>query len=222
MPLIKKYIQLEGRKMPVQSEEDQFLFDASFCRRTPKHKQIMNVHSVRTKLDLVCTICNDWDEVCQHASNLRVKAPREWSDGEERLLIHLDRHGVDGKRLRFVHEVKPFVGPSYDKQMHRASVDVVLFPGAPTAASNDIRRGLLVFWDGVQHLRSEAQYKPAQGRRDRAISDKAAAAGYCVLRIADTDASIKMNVLDAAWRARSEQGWVKVSPRWNRAHPVPE
>ena len=186
-----------------------------------QHHKILNVHSLKTEMTLLCRVCNNQVEAEEKAAILGVAAPRQISDGEQALICDVARYGVAGQRPPFVHEMFPFTGPAFDKQMHHASVDLVLFEGAVSALPGAAKSGLLVYWDGSHHLRSEEQYSEASGRADEEISRKAAAAGYCVLRIAKTDRAQKMQIMDAAWEARSAAGWVKVSPQWNRAHLVP-
>lgn len=219
MTLISSQIELEGRPLPVQSAEEPFLFRCHNCRHA-QHYKVLNVHSVNSLANLLCYCCYTREELTVQAAMLGRGAPRKLSDGEESLIRDIMKHGVRGWHGEFVHQMCPFT--KTDK--FKGSVDIVMFEGTPSARPGAAKAcALLVYWDGSHHLRSEEQYDIVQARTDQKISTWAAQEGYCIVRIAKTDRSIKMQVLDAAWAARSlGTGWVKVSPRWNSAHLVPE
>jgi hypothetical protein len=196
----------------------------------------MNVLSVLSQYTLLCRTCNDseaakrivreadereiGDKVEKGKKAKRQAVPRALSAGEQALLHRLDSNPSwhDGPQA-YAHEVKLFVGEHVLKA-HRALLrsspaDVVFYSSNPP--DHREHRPLALYWDGEHHFRWEDDGKRArhQHAKDRDISDAAAQAHYCVLRICWKDAHNSLSIIEAAWAARNAAGWVKVSPRWN-------
>lgn len=167
-------------------------------------------HSVYNETVLTCRVCNTHQECMEFAKAAGYSRPlRRLSAGERQLVTDVHRYGIAGQHLSFAHEVKPWTHLSFATS--RVSVDIVVFEGPPTV---DMRRALMVFFDGQQHRPWKAE-NAKQCKIDKLASAEAAAAGYCVLRLSYKDAGFKMDVLDAAWRARTPAGWTRVSSHWN-------
>lgn len=107
-------------------------------------------------------------------------------------------------RRAIVHAIKPFARSAVCK----GSVDkLILADEHPSAAPAAIRAGLLVYWDGAQHMRWDNNHRDSkQVADDRRICEHAAQHGYNVLRISHADAATKLTVSDmqhgssSAWR----------------------
>jgi len=167
-------------------------------------------------MSLVCRVCNDSDEIKRLAHALgHPRPPRCCSAGEFALVRAISEHPVAGQRREFVHEMKPWAGRNIAKPLAHVSADVVIFAGSVSTCTEVQRRGLIVFVDGKQHYPYVQGTSDPQVVLDREASRQAAALGYHVLRLHQTDGPIMLQVLDAAWAARDGLGWVKVSPCWN-------
>jgi hypothetical protein len=201
--------------MPNVSEQSrQYLFRMLHCRAGHVHHRMLMPRSVTHEVVVTCRVCNTHEDCVLIASAKGSRRPvRKLSQGEEKLLRDLNEHEVAGQHREFLHELKPWI--HLPAPAANSSVDVLICDGSPSADPEAIRRGLCVFWDGSQH-RPWIARNQGQRESDRATSIQAAQNGYNVLRISFKDADIKMQVLDAAWRARSAGGWVRVSPGWNK------
>lgn len=207
-------------RCPAISTEQQAVFKTSHCARNAQHYRVLNLHSVRDAVHLICTVCNDAEQMQQIMLQLGIRGARATAPKQLALAKTVARCGVDHKLRAFVHEIWPFCGI---KELFHVSADMLIFEGSkPSAKQAAMRAGLTIFWDGQQHMRWEMKRKDeAQVANDMRISKLAAEHGYNVLRISYLDAPIEMQVIDAAWRARRQAGTVMVSPRWNTgAHPV--
>ena len=208
--------------MPAATLEQQFVFYPlqGSCKDTDnRHVKVLNVNSVRSPAQLICTICNDADAVRKICERHQVSAPHACSEKERLLAQHLAEHGTAGARRAIVHEIKPFVKSA----VFKGSVDILIFADEhPSADPAAIRAGLLVYWDGAQHMRWDNNHRDSkQVADDRRICEHAAQHGYNVLRISHADAATKLTVIDAAFRQCSVAGSLWVSPRWNSgAHHI--
>lgn len=207
--------------MPALTDEQQFVFHTlrSSCTNS-KHVKVLNVNSVRSPAQLVCTICNDADDVRELCEEHQVPAPRSCSEQERKLAQHIAQYGVAGAPRALVHELKPFAGTA----MPQASVDLLIY-AVPTPSANPtvMRGGLLVYWDGSQHAPwDENHRKHTQIANDRRISQHAAhELQYNVVRISHKDSAHKLTIVDAAFRQRKSTGSLWVSPSWNTgAHHI--
>lgn len=207
-----------GEKPPPVSSETQRVFRALHCREGKQHYKVLNVHSVQNEMKLMCRVCNKRKRLKHYAKLYGVtSAPRAVSKKERQLVRDIDAYGVAGEHRAFVHELNPFVG---NADLSAASVDLLLYDQAEvTHDQQAMKAGLLVYWDGKQHLRWHSNADPVQLECDERISKAAARAGYNVLRISCKDAKKKMQIVDAAWAARTAEGWVKVSDSFNQGVP---
>lgn len=203
-----------GQQPPPVSSEVQRVFRAMHCCEGKQHYKVLNVHSVQNEMTLLCYVCNDGAQLVDIAKLYGVRPPRPVSKRERKLVRDIEDNGVAGEHRAFVHELKPFVGHA---RISAASVDLLLYDQAEvTHDQQAMKAGLLVYWDGKQHLRWHSNRDKDQLERDQRISTAAAAEGYNVLRISCKDARKKMQIVDAAWAARTAGGWVKVSDRFNQ------
>ena len=202
------------QRQPALTWEDQHIFRALHCDAGTQHYKVLNVHSVKGSMSLLCYICNGKKAAKQLAAEAAECPARKVSKKERRLLQDIDSYGVAGERRAFVHEVKVFVG---QPDMHHFSVDVLIYDGAISTDPAAAKRGLLVYWDGEHHLRHDGRRHAQQLEADRRNGIVAARLGYNTLRISCKDASKKMQTIDAAWEARSPAGKTMVSRRWNQS-----
>jgi hypothetical protein len=205
----------EGDSMPNVSEQGrQYLFRMLHCGAGQVHHRVLMPRSVTHEVVVTCRVCNTHEECVLIANETGARRPvRKMSQGEEKLLRDLNTLEVAGQHRAFLPELKPWI--RLPTPAANCSVDVLICDGPPSSDQEAIRRGLCVFWDGAQH-RPWIARNQRQRESDQATSIQAAQNGYNVLRISFKDAHIKMQVLDAAWRARSAGGWVRVSPSWNQ------
>lgn len=200
--------------MPLTSEQSaQFVFRTTHCAQGVQHYRVLLPHSVQHPMVLACRVCNDHSQMLAIGKETGYnRGIRKLSQGEQQLLCNVHKHGIASARRTFAHEVRPWTQLS--AATSKVSVDLLIFDEQPSAAVADMQKGLIVFYDGKQH-RPWKHENARQRNTDHAASSEAAAAGYRVLRISYKDVDKKMQVLDAAWRARNPAGWVKVSEHWN-------
>lgn len=200
--------------MPLISEQsEQYVFRTMHCAQGAQHYRVLLPHSVYHPMVLACRVCNGHSQLLAIGKeNSYNRGVRKLSAGEQQLLYDVHEHGVAFARRTFAHEVRPWTQLS--AATSKDSVDLLIFDQQPSAAVADMRKGLIVFYDGKQHRPWKSE-NAKQRDTDCSASSEAAAAGYCVLRISYKDAASKMQTLDAAWRARTSAGWIKVSAHWN-------
>ena len=207
----------QGQAQPDVSEQrQQYLFRCTRCKA--EHRRVLLPNSVDSPMVLVCKICNDREELMRLATEFsHNRGVLRVSKEELALVRHVNTYTIDGHHRKFLYQVSPWLG--VNSFLAGVSVDILVLEGPASADPAAMRRGLCVFFDGQGHLRTRPRNQ-SQADTDRAASTQAASAGYCVLRIYKSDTDLKMTILDQAWRARSDRGWVRVSPSWNDgAHP---
>jgi hypothetical protein len=218
----------QGKPLPgCHSGEQLHVFQLIACKDTDRHRLIMMPNSVGNGAPLICDVCNDAAAANKIVKDLKlanvVRDIQPLSDVERCILLAVDANPSTAGWMSYVPSVHFMAGLGLGPSLSNTSADLMLLDTQqPTVES--LKRGVAVMVDGEHHVpwRSESVRAREQQARDRRISLAAAGLGYCVLRIGWRDKGKAMQIMEQAWKERSEQGWVKVSPQWLAgAHPVP-